>query len=124
MRPMLIVACGIGTLGVLLFIRMLCYYKNEIRRPLLKIQEFMACVPDIHARILIDTDEKNELLDMMLMLNEMLGSLEHKNEELVQSQTQMLEEKQFVSRWNWQHTGIRLILIFFIIPSIVSVESR
>lgn len=93
MKPMLILACFSVAMTILLFGWMIRYDRNAISTPLGQIQDFMENIPDIHARMSVPSNQKNELLDMMNVLNGMLSTLEAKNDELLQSKVHILQEE-------------------------------
>ena len=93
MKPMLILAVFSVAMAVFLLAWMMHYYRSAISTPLGQIQDFMENIPDIHARIHVPNNQKNELLDMMNVLNGMLSTLEAKNDELLQSKVHILEEE-------------------------------
>lgn len=94
MQPMLILSICSAVMMLLLMMWMYRYYRNAISAPLNQIQDFMRDIPDIHARMNIpDKNQSNELIGMMNVLNRMLNTLDQKNEELLASKVNILEEE-------------------------------
>lgn len=93
MLPIVLIICVVMLLLSFLIVWMQRFFVQQILHPLRDLQDFMVSAPQGHDRISLNKRPENEMRMVMGVLNNMLDIIDRSNEELVHSQTRVLQEE-------------------------------
>lgn len=93
MHPMIMLVYAAGVVFLHLLVWVFYFFRHYILSPISTLQAFMQRIPETHDRLQLHSGSHNELDTIMLLMNEMLDSLETQSNELLASKTQVLKEE-------------------------------